>query len=236
MIRAVIVDDEVEVLDYLERNISKVFETMNADVKLYSCQSGKELIKLHQEIDFNIIFLDLEMPELDGLETAKAIRNDDPNVVLVFVTNREDLVFDAFQYSAIAFVRKKRLDEELREVVEHAYRKAMTKLSVHFFKTENGDICFKSDEILYFSSQGHNVRLHHKSGRSYRVFYTLEQLENIVSSEIFVRCHSGILVNCGFIFSIDKEIVVLTNGEAVTLSRHRKKKVKETLQKYLRSL
>lgn len=236
MIRAVIVDDEVEVLDYLERNISKVFESMHAEAKLYSCQSGKDLIKLHQEIEFNIIFLDLEMPELDGLETAKAIRHNDPNVVLVFVTNREDLVFDAFQYNAIAFVRKKLLDEELTEVVEQAYRKAMTKLSVHFFKTENGDICFKSDEILYFSSQGHNVWLHHKNGKSYRVFYTLEQIENIMPAGSFVRCHSSTLVNCGYIYSIDKENVILTNSEAVALSRHRKKNVKYALQKYLRSL
>lgn len=236
MIQMAIVDDEKNVLELLKCKISKILDEMNAEAKLFCCQSGNALIKLHRKIEFNIIFLDLEMPETDGLETAKAIRHNDPNVVLVFVTNREDLVFDAFQYNAVAFVRKKRLDEELAEVVEQAYRKAMTKLSVHFFKTENGDICLKSDEILYFSSQGHNVRLHHKSGRSYRVFYTLEQLENIVSSESFVRCHSGILVNCGFIFSIDKEIVVLTNGEAVALSRHRKKKVKDTLQKYLRSL
>ncbi|MGN0634016.1 MAG: LytR/AlgR family response regulator transcription factor [Oscillospiraceae bacterium] len=236
MIRIAIVDDEENVLDILKCKISEILDEMDAEADLFCCQIGDALIRLHNEMDFNIIFLDLEMPQSDGLETAKAIRNDDPNVVLVFVTNREDLVFNAFQYNAIAFVRKKRLDKELAEAVEQAYRKAIAKLSVHFLKTENGDICFKSDEILYFSSQGHNVWLHHKSGKSYRVFYTLEQLENIVSSESFVRCHSGILVNCGYIFSIDKENVILTNGEAVALSRHRKKKVKEVLQKYLRSL
>lgn len=236
MIQVAIVDDEVEVLDLLERNISNAFGTMNVDAKLYRSQGGKELIKLHKENEFNIIFLDLEMPEIDGLETAQCIRSVDPNVVLVFVTNREDLVFNAFQYNVAAFVRKKRLNEELTDVVAQAYKKAIAKLSIHLLKTESGDIRFQLNEILYFSSQGHNVWLHHANQKSYRVLYTLEQIENIVSSDTFVRSHSSVLVNCGYIYSIDKENVLLTNNEAVALSRHRKKKVKEALQKYLRSL
>lgn len=236
MIRAVIADDEEEILEYLERKIIKIFKTIGADAELYSCQSGKELVKLHGEMDFNIIFLDLEMPEMDGFETAKAIRNDDPNVVLVFVTNMDDLVFNAFKYNAVAFVRKKHLNEELEDAVEQAYRKAVAKLSVQLLRTEKGDVCFKLDEILYFSSQGHNVWLHHSDGKSYRVLYTLERIESLVPAGIFVRCYSGILVNCGCIFSVDKENVMLTNGEAVALSRYRKKEVKNALQKYLRSL
>lgn len=236
MIRVAIVDDEVEVLNLLERNISDIFRAMDAEVKLYKFQTGNDLITFYMRNEFNIIFLDLEMPGMDGFGTARNIRTIDPNVVLVFITNREDLVFDAFQYNVVAFVRKKRLKEELADVVGQAYEKAMEKLTKHLFKTENGDICFRVDEILYFSSQGHNVWLHHANGESYRVIYTLEQIQNIVSAEIFVRCHSGVLVNCGYIYSIDKETVILTNRETVALSRHRKKRVKDALQKYLRSL
>lgn len=236
MIRVAVVDDEVEVLDYLERNISNAFEILNVHAKLCKICTGEELIRFHNEKEFNIIFLDLEMPGMDGLETARCIRNCDQNVVLIFVTNREDLVFDAFQYNAIAFIRKKRLQEELIDAVKRAYNQAATKLTVHLFKTEFGDIRFQLNEILYFSSHGHNVWLHHKDKKSYRVFYTLEQIEDMISTDSFIKCHSSVLVNCGYIYSIDKENVILTNGETVALSRHRRKNVKDALQKYLRSL
>lgn len=236
MIRVAIVDDEAEVLDLLERNISNAFKMLNVDVTLHKIQNGKELIELHKEKEFNIIFLDLEMPEMDGLETARFVCSYDQNAVLIFVTNREDLVFDAFQYNAIAFIRKKRLKEELSDAVRRAYNLVATKLTVHLFKTEFGDIRFQLNEILYFSSHGHNVWLHHMDGKAYRIFYTLEQIENLISNDSFIKCHSGVLANCGFIYSIDKENVILTNGEAVALSRHRRKDVKEALQKYLRSL
>lgn len=234
--RIAIVDDEAGVLDFLERNIADAFKMLSVDVALHKIRNGKELIELHQEKEFNIIFLDLEMPEMDGLETARIVRSYDQNVVLIFVTNREDLVFDAFQYNAIAFIRKKRLKEELSDAVKRAYNQTATKLAVHLFKTEFGDIRFQLNEILYFSSHGHNVWLHHKDGKSYRIFYTLEQIENLTSNDSFIKCHSGVLANCGFIYSINKENVILTNGETIALSRHRRKSVKEALQKHLRSL
>jgi DNA-binding LytR/AlgR family response regulator len=236
VIRVAVVDDEAEVLDLLERNISDAFKLLDVNVALYRIQNGIDLIELHKEKEFNIIFLDLEMPEMDGLEVARFVRSYDQNTVLIFVTNREDLVFDAFQYNAIAFIRKKCLHEELIDAVKRAYNKVATKLSVHLFKTEFGDIRFQLNEILYFSSRGHNVWLHSKEGKLYRIFYTLEQIENLISNDSFIKCHSSVLANCGYIYSIEKENIILTNGETVALSRHRRKNVKDALQKYLRSL
>lgn len=236
MVRVAVVDDEVEMLEYLENSIAKAFEELNAEVEIFAFDNGSELVRQQSEMNFNIIFLDLEMPEMDGFETARRIRDTDSKVVLVFVTNREDLVFDAFQYDVTAFIRKKCLNEEWMDAVWKAYKKAISRLSVQLFKTEQGEIYLRTNEILYFSSQGHNVTIHLINGESFRVYYTLEQLESMLVSGDFVRCHSGILVNCSHIYSINKDNIMLTGNISVVLSRHRKKVVKDTLQRNLRSL
>lgn len=235
MIRIAVVDDETEILQLLERNITDAFETMHADVRICRYQSGSDLLEAIQTQDYHIIFLDLEMPGMDGFQTAERLRKQNQKAVLIFVTNREDLVFNAFQYNVTAFIRKKRLQEELVPAIRLACQKVTEQLSVLLLKTENGDMRFQADEIAYFSSYGHKVWLHPADGEAVRVSYTLEQLEEILPTESFVRSHSSVLVNCGYIFSIDKENVILTNHKSVALSRHRKKKVKEALQHYLRS-
>lgn len=122
------------------------------------------------------------------------------------------------------------------DAVAKAYKKAISRLSVQIFKTEKGEMYLRTREILYFSSRGHNVTVHLVAGESFRVYYTLEQLESMLVPEEFVRCHSGILVNCSHIYSIDKDTVILTGNISVVLSRHRKKVVKDALQRNLRSL
>ena len=236
MVRVAVVDDEAEMLEYLENSIEKAFEEMNVDVETFAFNKGSELVRQQGEMKFDIIFLDLEMPEMDGFEAARRIRTTDSKVVLVFVTNREDLVFDAFQYDVTAFVRKKCLNEEWMDAVAKAYKKAISRLSVQIFKTEKGEMYLRTNEILYFSSQGHNVTIHLINGESFRIYYTLEQLESMLVPGEFVRCHSGILVNCSHIYSIDKDTVILTGNISVVLSRHRKKMVKDALQRNLRSL
>lgn len=236
MVRVAVVDDETGMLEYLTNSIEGAFEKMNVEVEIFAFNNGSELVRQQSEMNFNIIFLDLEMPEMDGFETARQIRITDSKVVLVFVTNREDLVFDAFQYDVTAFIRKKCLNEEWMDAITKAYKKAISRLSVQLFKTEKGEIYLRTNEILYFSSQGHNVTVHLINGESFRVYYTLEQLESMLVPGDFVRCHSGILVNCSHIYSINKDSIVLTSNISVVLSRHRKKMVKNALQRNLRSL
>lgn len=119
MVRVAVVDDEAEMLEYLENSIEKAFEEMNVEVETFAFNKGSELVRQQGEMKFDIIFLDLEMPEMDGFEVARRIRDTDSKVVLVFVTNREDLVFDAFQYDVTAFVRKKCLNEEWMQLQRH---------------------------------------------------------------------------------------------------------------------
>lgn len=236
MLRIAIVDDEKNILQYISDKIKKSIEKLSVNAQIESFSDSKELIRKFQNECFDIIFLDLEMPELDGLQTAEIIRKDYPNVIIAIVTNRDDLVFSTFQYDVSAFIRKKYFNEEIDSVIERIYNKVKNKASKYILKTEKGELLFHSDDIVYIESENHNIYLHEKSGNKIKIFYTLEKLNEIVSSEVFIRCHSGIIVNFNYIYSINKENISLTNNTFVPLSRNRKKEVKQGFQRYMRDL
>lgn len=236
MIRIAIVDDEENVLDYISSKISETLMKFKYDAKIVKYTNGREIIEADKIQNYDIIFLDLEMPELDGMQTAEFIRENDVNVVIAIITNRNDLVYKTLRYDISAFIRKEFFELEFEEELCRLYNKAKNRCTKYLLKTEKGEKNFIPSQITYIESHNHNVYLYDENGNKIRIFYTLEKLSNILSDEIFVRCHSGIIVNCQYIFSINDDTIKLINDKNITLSRSRKKEVKNKFQKIMRSM
>lgn len=222
MIRIAVVDDEADILQYISDKIKETLEKLKYSAGLESYLSSNELLEQNKIQNFDIIFLDLEMPEPDGMQTAQIIRKDYPDVIIAIVTNHDDLVFNAFQYDVSAFIRKKYFEDEIEKVVERVYKKAKNKCSRYILKTDRGEKSFGINDIVYIGSENHNVYLYNKSGEKIKVFYTLKKLSDMLSEEIFIICHSGIIVSCQYIFSINKDNIELINNISVPLSRSRR--------------
>ena len=236
MIRVALVDDEEPVLEFLKTKVSEMSMEFSVDHKIETFVNGTDLLRRNSESPFHVIILDLEMPEMDGLCVAKRLRENYPNTVLFFITNRSDLVFRSFEFDVAGFVRKTHIEDELKSTLDRAYQKVLTRMSNYALKTDCGERMFTSDSICYFISNDHKVFLYDEAKKSTRIMMTLEKLEGFLSPRCFVRCHSGIIVNCKFIHSIGNTSITLTNNETLPLSRHRTKNVKQVFQRYLRSM
>lgn len=236
MIRIAVVDDEENVSQYISRKINESLQRFDFKANIEIFNNSRIFLEQNKKQYFDIIFLDLEMPEPDGMQTARIIREDYPNIVIVIITNREELVFGTFQYDVSAFIRKKYFEAEIDPVVERVYKKAKNNLSKYILKTEYGEKLFNINDIVFIESENHNIFLHDKNNNIIKIFYTLEKVESILSEEIFVRSHSGIIVNCNYIFSINSEDITLTNDLKLPLSRGKRKEVKKRFQKFMRCL
>lgn len=201
VIRIAVVDDEVNVLKYISDKITETLKNFKFDAKVVMYTNGQEIIEADKVQNFDIIFLDLEMPELNGMQTAQIIRENNNNAVISIITNCNDLVYRTLRYDISAFIRKDFFEIEIEEELCRLYNKAKNRCIKYFLKTEKGEKSFVPSEIVYIESDNHNVYLYRESGDKIKIFYTLEKLSSILSDEIFVRCHSGIIVNCYHIFS-----------------------------------
>lgn len=81
-----------------------------------------------------------------------------------------------------------------------------------------------ADDVVYFVSENHTIMMCEKENTKVQVMYTMEKLEKLLPQNQFVRCHAGYIVNCFYVFSINPNEILLTTGERIPLSRHRKKR------------
>ena len=112
--RIAICDDEVSMVQILEEKIKKLLP----DAVIEKYLSGEKLIASGSKPD--VLFLDIQMPGMDGMETAKMLRQDNEDMILIFVTAAEEYVFQAFDVGAFHYLVKPFSDEKLKEVVTKA--------------------------------------------------------------------------------------------------------------------
>lgn len=178
---------------------------------------------------YDLVFLDIDMPRMSGLEFAK--ENKDNKFSIVFVTNRDDLVFEAYNTTnTLGFVRKSNLEEDLPLVFDRFKRESQG--SIHLtVKSGTSLRKIKYSEIFYVEKVSHNVILHTLTD-DVTMRKTITDVESLLTNHGFVRTHIGFLVNMTYIKLIDTNSVKLSNGKSVPISRQNSKLVKDKFMRW----
>lgn len=226
MVRIAVVDDDGVYLRRLQREITSYFGGIGMEIELFVFDNGRDILLNSLKCSFDIIFLDIDMPELTGLETANKIRKYNNNVILIFVSNMERFVFESIKCAPFRFVRKWMMEDELPEVLE-ALAAKMSKDRMYFRFSCNGEQHeIRLADIVYFESFKHNIVLHSISGKQYNVQCTLDRLQSLYEPYGFIRTHKSYIVNYRYVYELNKTFLVLDNSEVIPLSRQRNAKVK----------
>ena len=132
MIRIAVVDDEQIILNSIHKKIERILYDLNAEFEIQDFTSGKTALKEITEKVFDIIFLDIDMPDISGMTIAKKIRMQE-NLEIVFITNKDELVYDAIKVVPFRFIRKSRFDEEIQEALHEFIAKSNSRKSFYTF-------------------------------------------------------------------------------------------------------
>ncbi len=235
MIRAAICDDEPVILEQLRGRIFDEFKRQGAVIRLDTFTSGQEFLEAHANEPFDVVFLDIDMPEISGFDVAGRISRAE-HTLIVFVTMHDELVYSSFQFQPFRFIRKAYLESELPGIMEAVVNEVTKQNSEkkYAFQTRFGKTFVNLGSVEYIEIYGHWLRVCIKDGEPLECYGSLSDLEKELGDHDFVRTHKSFLVNCKFIFSIERNQVILDDKTAIPLSRYKSEAVRRKFKNILR--
>ena len=232
--RIVICDDAPEFLDVFGKQVRSELQKRNMQAEIITCQSGLALLQEVVKAPTDAIFLDIDMPEINGFETAERLAPMENRPLLIFTTSMDEMVYRSFEYAPFDYLRKTALTELPRivnrivETLEKSQRYYEIPIAGRYER-------IPLSEILYFDVSEHYVTLHKVSGVQEKYKSRLSDIEAQICNSYFVRCHASFLVNCRFIKMVDKSEIILLHGEHLPISRNRLSATQIAFSAYMRS-
>lgn len=210
-------DEQVTLLDLKER-ITKYIEQEKKCCQIFCFSEGKKLIESNEE--FDIIFLDIQMDGLNGLETAKKLRILQKANYLVFVTVSKDYILDAFEVEASDYILKPIDNQRFFRAMKRIFRH-LEKREPSFLMVQKGSVCknIKLENIIYCEAINRKIYIHTKKEVT-DYYFKLEELEKLLNNHFF-RCHRSYIINLDYVYSYEKGVAWLENGEKIPVSRLR---------------
>lgn len=233
MLQVLICDDDNLFLDSLETRIKQLFQKYGSTCRIQRWNSGCDLLKEADLMQADILFLDIDMPDMSGMQVAEKVKEQNGDVNLVFLTNREDLVFKAIQFQPYRFLRKGKLEEELEETIHRLIIKIADETLLYQFARGGNAVKIPIREIIYLESQGHNIQIHCRT-KVHTIRGKLSEYDKRLEKYGFIRIHSGFLVNVRYIYTIRYQGICLDNGENLPVSRKKLDEIKKIHMAYMR--
>ena len=229
MIKIGLVEDDFACAERIRNFVERYQTETGEEVTLLVYQNGLDFIDEYVS-DYDIIFMDIEMPHINGLETAKKLRCIDPIVPLVFVTVMAQLAIKGYEVSASDFIVKPIAYFNFRSKIDKAIASNKKDRAIVFQLTdeEGGKRFIASSDLYYIESVAHRCIFHTCSGTFYR-FVSISEMEQKLEPYRFVRSDNSYLVNTAYVVGVKKDAVEIKNGDTVPISRSRKKKFLEKL-------
>lgn len=233
-LRVAICDDDFTALTGIEGAAKSVFFKSDVVAETEIFKSARQLDDRMREVPFDLILLDIDMPDIDGIRFGKILRERKDSTDIIFISNREEKVFAAFSVHPFGFVRKSRFLKDLSAVLQAfltEWKKKRSGEDKLIFDGKYGIVTVFAPELMYVEGSAKNQLLHIEGKQEPIVVRSsLEVLERELSDKGFLRCHKGFIVNCRYVSAIMKDSVELLNGEEIPLSR---RKAAEIREKYL---
>lgn len=227
-----ILEDEKEVAQKISGYVQKFFDDRGENVQIFSYSDAFTLLENYQA-DMDVLFMDIQMNLMNGMEAATRIRQNDPHVLIVFVTNLAQYAVEGYAVNAFDFILKPvdyngfamKLDRICKEL-GHRNRGEFINI-----KTKTGIIRLDISEIAYVEVRKHDL-IYHANGEEFCARGTLKSVTQELEKHYFSLCNNCYLVNLAYVRKVNKTII-LSTGDELFVSQGKRKQFMSELAKYM---
>lgn len=231
MIHIGICDDEKYMSDNIRKMVSGFFHRKNMEIEILQFSSGEELLKFDKVID--LLFLDIQMKSMNGMETARKLREGKFKGFLIFITVLKEMVFDSFEVQAYDYL--------VKPVEERRFEKMMERLLTSMGSAKESNLLIQRgyessiislEDIIFCEVINRKVYLHLTSSEVVDFYERIENLETRLDDRFF-RCHRSYLINLKYLKSFKDGTAYMENGSEIPVSRLRSREFAGIVLQYL---
>ena len=228
MLKIALLDDDKTALLISKGAIESFFQEKNIAISLDAFSSPVTFLSMAKEENYRLVFLDIDMPEINGLEVGKQLKGFNPQTDIIYLSQREDLVFDTLQLHPFGFIRKSKIIQDFANVLELFVSTALNTNSENkkiTISSKTETISADIDSVMYIEGNRNYQTFYLKDGSVFDARVLMGDLETKLKEHGFIRVHKGYLVNYLFIRQIGTNEVSLTNNKVLPLSSKRKDEI-----------
>lgn len=228
MIRIAICDDEKEYIDKILNIIADL-----KGIRAITYISAYEMLDVVE--DFDIFILDIEMPEINGINLAKIIREKRKDAIIIFLTNYDNYVFQGYEVGAFRYITKSKIDEKLLlgvtkavNIIENINKGKFLSFSPDKKRIVKIDL----NSVIYLEKCGKEVIFNTIHNDKISIKITMAEIEKQISSYGFIEVKKGIVVNVAYVEKLEGLAIVMKNNKVLYMSRCKADSVRKNLLRY----
>lgn len=240
VIRIAVVDDEPDIAQFILNCIKKETTKINLHCEVVMFHAADHFLKSHRSAQFHVVFLDIRMPNMDGFEISKVLRMNDKDLLIIFVTTEECLVYDSFDYLPFQFIRKREPELICADIAS-----TLQKLQGHISQIKAITLRLPHNEykrllirdIEYIICERHYLQYYLCDGTTVRCRGKIKESAVEMEAYHFIQIHRSYLVNLKYIQRMPpgKQIVQMRSGKILEVSSTFESYANEQYRIYLRS-
>ena len=227
-------DDDIQCIAKVCALLEQWAQQQKIALTLYHFSDGDELLRARQKHCMDLIILDIMMPLLSGLDTAKELRNNDDHTPIIFLTSSKEYAIDSYEVHALHYLLKPVSKEQLFDTMN--YFLEVSRQSEQYFsaQTANGFCKLRISDIEYLEAMNKQVNVHMTNSSVIKIHEQFSKCEQFFTPEIgFFKCHRSYIVHMRHIEQFTKNSIITCHQVTIPVSRNNTAAFKDAYFNYM---
>lgn len=235
MIEVAICEDSRMDRELLYKIISLLMTDRGLEFRIDTYESGESLVTGYSSRPYDLIFLDILMGEVNGMEAGKKIRELDQMVEIIYCTSSKDFAIAAYEIHSLGYLLKPYESAKIGALIDYyVQRHPQENRNFIQVKSKRKPVIIPYKDIIYLESDNKVVYIHTTNQGDVKVYGKLDDFEGQIQDEGFLRCHQSYLVNMGFVAGLIDSDFIMLNDDVIPIRKSGRKIIVKTYEAFLK--